>query len=418
MKQLREWKAQRPWVGGSDRYQKESTAMKAKLSGLLAATALGIISAGSAGAQEILLGYLPSLAGPFATLSRTNEIAAQIAVDEINMAGGVAGKKIRIVSFDTGGKPDQAVVGLRKLAEDDKVLAVIGPFSSAECRVVFPAAERAGIVSTSMASSAPKLAEPYTYALRNTSDEAYMFQKVMKTLQGRKMAMKTAAIAYATDDVISKTMGELVLPSVLKQFGVELKGSVTFQTQAFDLSPQVSQLKSDPTDLVAVGSGPEVATRLVQELRRQGHKGRLIAGSTVGDSELAKRMGADGDGTIIPSTFYSGISDEAKKFEAEFIKRAKSAGIERSGASQFEAATYDIVLFYAHAMKESNVRGEPANLAQERTAIRDTLRAMKDFPALEGPISFGKNGDALKPVYVIEMENGAWKLIDRHAAGS
>jgi branched-chain amino acid transport system substrate-binding protein len=392
--------------------------MKARLSGLLAATAFGILSAGSAGAQEILLGYLPSLAGPFATLSRTNEIAAQIAVDEINMAGGVAGKKIRIVSFDTGGKPDQAVVGLRKLAEDDKVLAVIGPFSSAECRVVFPAAERAGIVSTSMASSAPKLAEPYTYALRNTSDEAYMFQKVMKTLQGRKMAMKTAAIAYATDDVISKTMGELVLPSVLKQFGVELKGSVTFQTQAFDLSPQVSQLKSDPTDLVAVGSGPEVATRLVQELRRQGHKGRLIAGSTVGDSELAKRMGADGDGTIIPSTFYSGISDEAKKFEAEFIKRAKSAGIERSGASQFEAATYDIVLFYAHAMKESNVRGEPANLAQERTAIRDTLRAMKDFPALEGPISFGKNGDALKPVYVIEMENGAWKLIDRHAAGS
>jgi branched-chain amino acid transport system substrate-binding protein len=392
--------------------------MKARLSGLLAATAFGILSAGSAGAQEILLGYLPSLAGPFATLSRTNEIAAQIAVDEINMAGVVAGKKIRIVSFDTGGKPDQAVVGLRKLAEDDKVLAVIGPFSSAECRVVFPAAERAGIVSTSMASSAPKLAQPYTYALRNTSDEAYMFQKVMKTLQGRKMAMKTAAIAYATDDVISKTMGELVLPSVLKQFGVELKGSVTFQTQAFDLSPQVSQLKSDPTDLVAVGSGPEVATRLVQELRRHGHKGRLIAGSTVGDSELAKRMGADGDGTIIPSTFYSGISDEAKKFEAEFIKRAKSAGIERSGASQFEAATYDIVLFYAYAMKESNVRGEPANLAQERTAIRDTLRAMKDFPALEGPILFGKNGDALKPVYVIEMENGAWKLIDRHAAGS
>src|SRR5450631_1020983 len=389
MKRLRKWNGPTTIGWGADCHQKGSTAMKARLSGLLAATAFGILSAGSAGAQEILLGYLPSLAGPFATLSRTNEIAAQIAVDEINMAGGVAGKRIRIVSFDTGGKPDQAVIGLRKLAEDDKVLAVIGPFSSAECRVVFPAAERAGIVSTSMASSAPKLAEPYTYALRNTSDEAYMFQKVMKTLQGKKMAMKTAAVAYATDDVISKTMGELVLPSVLKQFGVELKGSVTFQTQAFDLSPQVSQLKADPTDLVAVGSGPEVATRLAQELRRQGHKGRLVAGSTVGDSELAKRMGADDNGTNIPSTFYSGISDEAKKFEAEFIKRAKSAGIERSGASQFEAATYDIVLFYAYAMKESNVRGEPANLAQERTAIRDTLRAMKDFPALEGPILFG-----------------------------
>ena len=63
------------------------------------------------------------------------------------------------------------MVGLRKLAEDDKVLAVVGPFSSAECRVVFPA-ERTGIVTMSMASSAPKLAEPFTYGLRNTSTKA------------------------------------------------------------------------------------------------------------------------------------------------------------------------------------------------------------------------------------------------------
>lgn len=73
--------------------------MKAKLSGLLTATAL-VMSVSSASAQDILLGYLPALEGPFATLSRTNEIAAQIAIDEINTAGGIAGKKIRIVSFD------------------------------------------------------------------------------------------------------------------------------------------------------------------------------------------------------------------------------------------------------------------------------------------------------------------------------
>ena len=77
---------------------------------------------------------------------RPTRSRAQIAIDEINAAGGVAGKKLRIVSFDTAGKPDQAVVGLRKLAEDDKVLAIIGPFSSSECRVVFPAGDRAGIV--------------------------------------------------------------------------------------------------------------------------------------------------------------------------------------------------------------------------------------------------------------------------------
>ena len=125
------------------------------LLGLLAVFSAG--AATSARAQDLLLGYLPSGAGPFATLSRTNEIAAQIAIEEINAAGGIAGKKLRVLSFDTAGKADQAVVGLRKLAEDDKVLAVIGPLSSAECRVVFPAGERIGIVTMSMASSAPKL---------------------------------------------------------------------------------------------------------------------------------------------------------------------------------------------------------------------------------------------------------------------
>src|SRR6476660_5410598 len=233
--------------------------MQTRLTGALVAATLAALWAGSASGQELALGYLPSGAGPFATFSKTNEIAAQIAIDEINAAGGIAGKRLRIVAFDTAGKPDQAVVGLRKLADDDKVLAVIGPFSSGECRVVFPAGERAGIVTMSMASSAPKLAEPFTYGLRNTSDEGYMFQKVMKTLQEKKYPAATASIAYATDDVISKTMGEIVLPNVMKQLGIEVKGSVTFQTQAFDLSTQVSQLKAQPTDLIGIGSGPEPA---------------------------------------------------------------------------------------------------------------------------------------------------------------
>jgi branched-chain amino acid transport system ATP-binding protein len=59
-----------------------------------------------------------------------------------------------------------------------------------------------------------------------------------------------------------------------------------------------------------------------------------------------------------------------------------------------------------------------ANVAAEPTGIRDAIRAMKDFPALEGPISFGANGDALKPVYVIELNYGKWNLIETYAPNS
>ena len=146
--------------------------MKSRLTyTVVIAAAMTFNAASSADAQDVLLGYLPAGGGPFATFSKTNLIAAQMAVEDINANGGIEGKRLRVVSFDTAGKPDQAVVGVRKFAEDDKVIAVIGPFSSSECRVAFPAAERAALPIMSMGSSAPKLAEPYTYAFRNTTDE-------------------------------------------------------------------------------------------------------------------------------------------------------------------------------------------------------------------------------------------------------
>ena len=144
--------------------------------------------------------------------------------------------------------------------------------------------------------------------------------------------------------------------------------------------------------------------------------GCFIAASTISGSRAASAHGAVGDGTTIPTAFYGALDDRAKKFEAEFIKRAKAVGIDRTAAAQFDAATYDIVLIYAQAMRTANVTGEPSKLA-ERTAIRDELRKMKDFPALEGPISFGSNGDALKPAYVIEMKDSKWNSSARYPAG-
>ncbi len=386
----------------------------------LAAAALALaglaFSTGAAAQSELVLGYLTAETGPFVSLSRSNEIAARMAVDEINAAGGVNGKKLRYITFDTAGNPGQTVVGLRKLAEDDKVLAIIGPFSSGQMQVAAPAADRTGIMIMAMASSAPKLVANFKYAFRNTSNEGYMFSRVMSALKAKGMPMATGAVAYANDDTISRAMGEKVLPGVMKQSGVDVKLSVDFKLAAFDMSAQVAQLKATPTDLVGVGAPPEAAIKLAQEMRRQGLKSRLIAGSTINDPDLPARMGAAGDGTVIPSTFFSELNDRTKKFTAEFEKRAKAMNADRIAPAQFDAATYDIVLFYAWAMKEAKVTGDPAKLAAERTAIRDAIQGMKDYPALEGPISFGDDHDALKPVYVQEMKDGKWTLLETYPA--
>lgn len=386
----------------------------------IAAAALAItglaLSTGTAAQSELVLGYLTAETGPFVSLSRSNEIAARMAVDEINAAGGVNGKKLRYITFDTAGNPGQTVVGLRKLAEDDKVLAIIGPFSSGQVQVAAPAGDRTGIVTMAMASSAPKLVANFKYAFRNTSNEGYMFARVMSALKAKGMPMATGAVAYANDDTISRAMGEKVLPGVMKQSGVDLKLSVDFKLAAFDMSAQVAQLKASPTDLVGIGAPPEAAIKLAQEMRRQGVKSRLVAGSTINDPDLPSRMGAAGGGTVIPSTFFAELDDRTRKFAAEFEKRAKAMNADRTAPAQFDAATYDIVLFYAWAMKEAKVTGDPSKLAAERTAIRDAIQGMKDYPALEGPISFGDDHDALKPVYVLEIRDGKWALLETYPA--
>jgi branched-chain amino acid transport system substrate-binding protein len=393
--------------------------MKPRFKRLFAAAGLafasGLAGSGAALAQgELVLGYLTAETGPFVSLSRTNEIAARIAVDEINAAGGVDGKKLRYITFDTAGNPGQTVVGLRKLAEDDKVLAIIGPFSSGQVQVAAPAADRTGVVIMAMASSAPKLVANFKFAFRNTSDEGYMFDKVMRTIKSKNLPAATGAVAYGNDDTISRIMGEKVLPALMQKNGVQMKGSVDFKLGAFDFSAQVSQLKANPTDLVGVGAPPEAAIKLVQEMRRQGHNGRIIAGSTINDPDLPLRMGKDGNGTVIPSTFFADLNDGTRKFAAEFTRRARAANMERHLPAQFDAATYDIVLYYAWAMKEGKVTGDPKRLAEERTAIRDALKRMKDFTALEGSVSFGEDNDALKPVYVLEIRDGKWLLLETH----
>jgi branched-chain amino acid transport system substrate-binding protein len=383
---------------------------------MLFSAAIALAAAPALAQNELVLGYLTAETGPFVSLSRTNEVAARVAVDEINAAGGVNGKKLRYITFDTAGNPGQTVVGLRKLAEDDKVLAIIGPFSSGQVQVAAPAADRIGVVIMAMASSAPKLVANFKYAFRNTSDEGYMFDRVMRTLKSKSYPLATGAVAYANDDTISRVMGEKVLPALMQKNGVQLKGSVDFKLGAFDFSAQVAQLKANPTDLVGVGAPPEAAIKLAQEMRRQGHHGRLIAGSTINDPDLPERIGKAGNGSVVPSAFFTDLNDQTRRFAAEFAKRAKAAGMERSAAGQFDAATYDIVQYYAWAMREGKVAGDPKRLAEERSAIRDALKRMKNFPALEGSVSFGEDNDALKPVYVQEVRDGKWVLLETHPA--
>ena len=382
---------------------------------LFAAAALMLGTTAHVHAEDLVIGFTMAKTGPFVSIANTNEIAVDMAVDEINAAGGVNGNKIKVVKFDSAGDPKQAVLAVQQFAQDDHALAVVGPFSSSEARVAFATGERLGIVQMSMSSSAPGIAAPFKYAFRNTVDEGLVIGTVLKAMIAKKLPAASAAIAYATDDAVSKSVGTAVLPELFKAADIPVKGSVDFQYKAFDMSPQVSQLAQMKADVIGFGAPPEAMINLAKEMKRQGVTGRLIAGTTVGDPDLPARFGDAGEGTLVGTPFYDDLNDSSRKFSKDFAERAIKAGVTRKVPNQSDASSYDIIYMYAEAMKKANVTGTVAKAAEERTAIRDQLRAQKDLPTLEGKITFGENGDSIKPVYVIEARGGRWNLFDAGA---
>jgi branched-chain amino acid transport system substrate-binding protein len=109
---------------------------------LAAASAAALLAAQSVSAQnlsgrEIAIGAIVPSSGPFAEWGRTNTVALKMLEKQVNDSGGVNGAKLKIVIYDDAARPAQATNSMRKLAGDDKVLAVAGPLTSSAAEVAF-----------------------------------------------------------------------------------------------------------------------------------------------------------------------------------------------------------------------------------------------------------------------------------------
>lgn len=379
------------------------------------AAAAGFGGTAAMAADEIVIGLSFGRTGLYSTINKTTEVAVDIAVEEINAKGGIGGKKIRMVKFDTAGDPKQAVVAVRKFARDDNALAVIGPFSSSEAAVAFPAGEREGIVQIPNASSAPNLADKYEYGFRVTESEYLQFIRVIQTQKKRGALSKSVAIMYGTDDVVSKAVGLDIMKPILEKEGVKITGPIGFASKAFDVSPQVSELRGKDIDFVGLAGVTPVAIRVLKEMRRQGIETPLIGAQIWADPDIVEKFGTDGNGSVFATWFWYKRDERSKTFSDKFVKAAAAQGIEKPFPHHVDASAYDIVYILKAAMEKAGITGDPGKVKEERKALRDTLGTLT-YNGIIGNICFEKTGDAQLPGYVLTMENKEWKLLEEHPA--
>jgi branched-chain amino acid transport system substrate-binding protein len=383
----------------------------AAAAGALAAPAL------HAQAREIVIGLTMVKSGPLKTPGEATETSVDIAVAEINAAGGINGRRIRLEKFDTGSDPRQAATATQKFARDDNALAIIGPFSSGEAAVAFPVGERLGIVQIPNAASQPGLTGNFSYAWRLTEDEGKQFGRLLTSLQRRNIPASRAEIIFISDERISNITGTQFYPALLRARNIPFGEPISFQYRTFDVAPQVTQILQRNPEVVALAATPDGAGKVLRELRRQGFRGRVIGSQIFADPNSVELFGPEGEGMLIVAGFWWDRNDATRAFTRKFAEENARRGLANKRIPHHtDAQGYDIVHLYKQVMERANVTGDLSRLAAERTAIRDALRGIR-FTGVTGENTcFDAQRDAELPGFIIEIRNQQWSLFDTHPA--
>ena len=367
--------------------------------------------------RPIKIGVAFGLTGLWSDWCKRDIIAVEMAMEEINAAGGVNGMPLKSVIYDTASKPSEATRIVRKLATDDKVLAILGPFSSSECEVAFPVGNRIGIVMIAQASSKPGVAAANRpYAFRNKVDELRLAIPAIKKWK-QHHNIKTVAIVHDAKDAVSRSLGTTVLPGVCKKLGIKIVNEgkyVTYTTGDFDMRPQVTRLKGLKFDGIVFGGVYMDGVTFIKEARRQGVNQPMVGGNPLMHLLFPLRGGKAAEGVYTSSEFYYWMpKPSVQKFTREYIKRAKNKGFDPPQPLQFDVNVYDSIYMLAHVMKERGITNKPGALARDRELIMKGLTDLKGFPGLASEISFNKKtGDATKIIYVVKAQGGEWVLVD------
>jgi len=337
-------------------------------------------------------------------------IAAQIALDEVNAAGGVNGAKLEFVTEDNRSSPEQAVIATRNL-DRAGVAAMLGPIQTSQCRTAFPAANRASLVSISPGSAAPGLtAQNRPWTFRIAAIDSLIVDEVVGNVRKAYPQAKTVAIAVDTRDAYNQFLVKTVAPAVIEKHGLTFLNKeqpVEIAPDATDFSVFVTKLKAMNPDVLLLGAGFEPAHGFLKEANRQKLNVPMFAGQGYITASMAS---AAGDLNLFAGQPFDPESGEpnVRKFVAEFKARVeKEIPGQYTSPTYIDASAYESVHVLAEALRAGKVTPstEPK---QAREAVRGYLAALKGYKGLGNTLNMNAEGDTVKATMVYRTRAGKW----------
>jgi branched-chain amino acid transport system substrate-binding protein len=368
----------------------------------LALSALAIASAiwiSPAKADDVTIGAIEILTGPNSRYGLAIKNGFDLALDEVNKAGVLGGKKLVIQYEDTGGNKDQAVNAARKLIGLTKVPLIVGPTLSNEMFAAGPVANGQKVLIVGTSTTAVGITAIGPYVFRTSLPESDVIPVTLKAAQS-KFGIKKVAVMYANDDAFSKS-GYDVFKATLDKMGIQILTTETFGSKDSDFSAQLTKIKSLNPDAIVVSSLVEPASGILLGARALGidPKVRFIGGNGFNSPKLGDIAGEAADGTLVGSPWFIAKNDALNtKFVANY--RAKY----KDDPDQFAAQAYDTLHIVAGAIDKAG--------AADSEKIKAALQATK-YTGVMGPFSFTDNRDPADTsgVVVIEMKSGKFQIL-------
>jgi branched-chain amino acid transport system substrate-binding protein len=363
------------------------------LIGFIGFVAFGLVAANPANA-EIKIGFQAPLTGFAATDGKSAKIAAEMAIEEINAAGGEIGQKLQLISYDDQAKSDQAIFTANKLIGEDGVKLVVNASYSASGRAAAPVFQNAGVVMISAYGVHPDI----------TRAGDLMFRLVhLGPPQGRATALfigKDLKLKKISAITMDNDYGQATMDGFLEaapKYGIEVLNKYSYSLTDRQFGSIVASVKRDnPDGVYATGyfftGGP-----LVAQLRGGGITAPVVGSQAFDSQKFIDIAGPASEGTYIVDSFDRGRDDAGlQRFFAEFTKRAGYP------PENVAAISYSAVMLMADAIKRAG-SAEPAK-------VRDALAATKNYALLTGElIGFNNLHEVIQTISVNTIKDGKMK---------
>lgn len=378
---------------------------------VLLTLALAFPMVGWAAQGTLKVGMILAMTGPGAFYGKVMSRGAQLAVDQINKAGGIGGYRLELVIEDhKSGDADAAVSGARKLLEVDKVPVILTSYSAPTLAIQPLAVEKKVLLLNGGGVGSALVGKPALFNTRMLSSQTAPF--VIQWATGRLKAKRVATLFW--NDAAGQGVNGAVKEACAK-FGCQTVAEEPHDIGAKAYSAQLARIRAARPDVLALGSFGDDVGYILNQARAYGLTAPIVG---IDWTPNAQKIGGSAmEGYIISvDRFEPGGGDQGTK---AFVEGYRTAYGE---APEFYAANYyEHVHFVLRPLVKQIVDrgGDPTKQGIPLAEMERALGGGHKFQSVYGgDMQLHANGTVSKPVGVYEVKQGDLSLIGRIVGGS